>query len=63
MSTADGIRKKWSDFASALKRKESLRAKSIRQTGGGKDDSPALTTLEEKALSVLGNREHKKTNI
>ena len=52
--THDDIRKKWSDFASASKGKGSQRAKSMRKTGGGKDESPALTTLEEKALSVLG---------
>ena len=54
----DGIRKKWPDFASASKGKGSLRAKSIRKTACGKDESPSLTILNEKALSVLGNREH-----
>ncbi|XP_062620631.1 nuclear apoptosis-inducing factor 1-like, partial [Saccostrea cucullata] len=42
------VRKKWQDLQSAVKKKESQRRKSMRQTGGGPMELGAFKPWEEK---------------
>ncbi|XP_045194611.2 myb/SANT-like DNA-binding domain-containing protein 4 [Mercenaria mercenaria] len=52
--TMDEIRKKWSDWSSSVKVKASKFKTACNKTGGGKLESPKLTELEEKVISIIG---------
>ncbi|XP_061174228.1 uncharacterized protein LOC133183285 isoform X2 [Saccostrea echinata] len=47
------IKKKWQDLQSFVKKKESQRRKSVRQTGGGPMQISSLKPWEEKILQTI----------
>ncbi|ROL44255.1 Myb/SANT-like DNA-binding domain-containing protein 4 [Anabarilius grahami] len=51
---ADGVKKKWADLKSAVKKKGAERSREQKMTGGG-SPSIILDAFEEKILSVIGD--------
>jgi hypothetical protein len=52
--SSDDVRKKWTDWASIVKGKAAKVKRGQRKTGGGTDDSPKLTQLEERVAAIIG---------
>ncbi|KAF4104863.1 hypothetical protein G5714_014194 [Onychostoma macrolepis] len=50
----DGVKKKWADLKSAVKKKGAERSREQKMTGGG-SPSIILDAFEEKVLSVIGD--------
>jgi len=50
----EGVKKKWYDMASKMKKKESMRRSEMKATGGGTMNF-VMTTEEEKVVEILGN--------
>lgn len=52
--SVDEIRRKWLDWSSSIKIKGAKKSKALNKTGGGNDEIPDLSVVEEKVLGILG---------
>jgi hypothetical protein len=46
--------KKWQDWSSQVKGKKCRLVRNYRATGGGPEEAPKLTAIEEKILAIIG---------
>jgi hypothetical protein len=51
---SDDVRKNWQDWSSQIKGKKYRLVRNYRATGGGHEEAPKLTAIEEKILAIIG---------
>ena len=51
--TKDQVKKKWQDYSSVVKGKESIRRREYKRTGGGPQPKD-LTEIEQKTVGIIG---------
>jgi hypothetical protein len=51
---SDDVRKNWQDWSSQIKGKKYRLVRNYRATGGGPEEAPKLTAIEEKILAIIG---------
>lgn len=51
---SDDVKKKWQDWSSQVKGKKCRLVRNYRATGGGPEEAPKLTAIEEKILAIIG---------